>query len=278
MGQRLASAQSELSAGSGSRRLAAAASVTMFALIGTFLRDVNANLVAGLVAALILAAAGLCWRRWGLSSWRRAWARRAFEKNAPVYVELLLIYTTHLRDVMSSFWRAHGEPPEQVRERIRRDILEPIRGFIPTLPGEKIKVVWFRPETDGRCLYMCEQVGHTPEGQELMRLPIGSGLAGRAFTTGSLVYSPDVDADDRFEAVEMGAARGSIACAPIERAREVSGVLSVMSTCKDAFWASELRYFEALAAAIAAIETLEQHHQTTDTTEQEQSQSQEERP
>lgn len=181
-----------------------------------------------------------------------------------MYVELLLTYTTHLRDVMSTFWRAHGDPPDRIRERIRRDILEPIRAFIPTLPGEEIKVVWFRPDEDGTALCMCEQVGHTPEGQAAMRLPIGAGLAGRAFTNGEFVYSADVRSDPRFAAVEKGSARGSIACAPIVRGGETTGVLSVMSTCKDAFWPSEQRYFEALAAAIAGIEILEQRFGSAD--------------
>ena len=59
-------------------------------------------------------------------------------------------------------------------------MLEPIRGIFTTPPGE-VKVVWFRPDDDGRHLKMHEQLGHTEEGQRELKLTIGASMAGKAF-------------------------------------------------------------------------------------------------
>lgn len=227
-------------------------------VFGDLAGQIGVGLLITVLGTALLWLLGKAWKRWGLSWWRERRERRQYETAAPFIVQGLLSYMTHLRDgVMETFWRARDDPPEKVRERVRRQIMEPVRGFLSTLPGEEVKIVWFRPTADGKSLVMYEQVGHSPEGQTKMRLPIGSGLAGKAFVDGEWVYSPNCEIDERFQNVEKGKAQGSIACAPIVRAGQVTGVLSVMSTCQDAFWLSERRYFEALAAAIAAIETLE---------------------
>jgi GAF domain-containing protein len=241
----------------------------MLAAVSAFLGDLSVEVVGSIIAAPFLALGAWAWRKGGLGRWREWRNERAFKKRAPVYVILQLGYASHLRDVMSAFWRAHEDSPDRVRERIRHDVLEPIRGFLNTSPGEEIKIVWYRPTEEGKDLCMYEQVGHTPEGQAAMRLPIGGGLAGRAYTNGEWVESPNVEADKSFQPVEKSKAKGSIACVPIIRpGGQTTGVLSVMSSCQDAFWRSEQRYFEALAAAIAAIETLEQHREPADTAKQ----------
>jgi GAF domain-containing protein len=105
---------------------------------------------------------------------------------------------------------------------------------------------------------MYEQVGHTPEGQRAMSLPIGSGSAGQAFVRKEAVYEADIETSSVFQPVPHGSHRGSIACVPIRRGEGVvTGVLSVLSTSTDAFRFPELLYFEALASAIGAIEVLE---------------------
>jgi GAF domain-containing protein len=118
--------------------------------------------------------------------------------------------------------------------------------------------VWFRPDEDRTNLVMYEQVGHTPEGQGAARLPIGSGIAGNAYTTGETIYCADCATDQRFRDLPHGHRQGSIVCAPIQRAGETTGVLSVWSTLEDAFWLTERLYFEALAAAIGSLEAFEQ--------------------
>jgi GAF domain-containing protein len=196
-----------------------------------------------------------CGRIIFLPDWRET--RRA-KQFAPLQLELALAFLTHLRDgVLPAVWRLHAAP-DQVRAHVRRNILEPIRGVVATMPGEQIKVVWFRPDDDRANLAMYEQVGHTPEGQAAMRLPIGSGIAGAAFTSEETIYCPDCSKDDRFRDLPEGGHRqGSIVCVPIKRRGEVTGVLSVWSTWETAFWLGDTLYFEALAAAIASLEVFE---------------------
>lgn len=215
-----------------------------------FLGDLGVEIVAAVIVGLF----GLFLSRRRIAKWRYELRLR---KDAPDIIERQSSYQAHLRDVMKTFWRVRDDPPGKVGERIRREILEPIRGYIPTMPGEEIKIVWFRPTPDQTELHMYEQVGHTPEGQAAMRLPIGGGFAGMAFTSGDLVESGDLQADDRLHQVEKSKARGSIVCAPITRGTETTGVLSILSTCKDAFGLPDFLYFEALAAAIGALEVQE---------------------
>lgn len=210
-----------------------------------------------LLAALIAAGVGFAVKRFLWPKVAEWWAWRRDTKFAPVYLEQSLAYLTHLRDgVMPAVWRVHTEPG-QVKEHVRRNVLEPIRGYVATIPGEQIKVVWFRPDADRANLVMYEQVGHTPEGQAAMRLPVGSGIAGQAFTSAKTVYCPDCSSDARFQTLPQGHREGSIVCVPIQRGGETTGVLSVWSTCEGAFWLAERLYFEALAAAIGSLEAFE---------------------
>lgn len=162
---------------------------------------------------------------------------------------------------MPAVWRVASHP-EELREHVRTNILEPIRGYVATEPGEHIKVVWFRPDEGGEALKMYLQVGHTPEGQQAMRLAIGAGAAGTAFAKGETVYCRDCATDSVFAPLPRGHNEGSIVCVPIRRAGETTGVLSVWSTWKDRFWLTERLYFEALAAAIGSLEVFEQEQRT----------------
>lgn len=220
--------------------------------------EIAIAIVGGLVVAAILWALGraFAWPR--IKAWRLQ--RQLRKSGEPLWEQLKLqvAYKSHLRDVMHTFWRARNDPPERIRERIRRDILEPIRGFIPTEAGEEVKVVWFRPDDAGAHLVMYEQVGHSEEGQRNMRLPVGAGLAGRAFTEKRPVWTDELDSDPQFQRVEKSHASGSLACVPIVRGEQCTGVLSVLCTRPEAFWDPDIIYFECLAGAIAALETLEE--------------------
>jgi GAF domain-containing protein len=244
-----------------------------------FLEDLGRGVVLGILVSLILAGVALVWSlgviggilivliigALGVALWRRlprriaVWREeRGFNKAAPYITRELLSYVAHLRDVNRTSWRALEEDPDKIRARIRRDVLEPIRGFLTTPPGGAIKVVWFRPEPGGTHLAMYEQVGHTPEGQEALRLKVGGSMAGTAFVDQEPVASGNCEEEAAFQEVEKSKATGSLACVPIMRGVRVTGVLSVLATWDDAFWFSEIVYFEALAGAIAALETLEE--------------------
>jgi hypothetical protein len=228
-------------------------------LASSFWTSPGGILLLGVAAAALVGIAGWALKRWGLPSAERRLADRRARRTAPQDVVQLTSYLTHVRDfVMPMVWRAHDSPGE-LREHIRRDVLEAIRGVVSTEPGEQLKVVWFRPNPEHTRLIMYEQVGHTPEGQQAMSLPIGSGAAGRAFARDETIYESDIATSQVFDPIPVGSERGSIACVPIKRGTEITGVLSVLSTSKDAFRFPELLYFEALASAIGAIEVVEKN-------------------
>ncbi len=216
-------------------------------------------LLIAILGAALVAASGWAIKRWGLPAAARRLEERRARRLSVGLVEQLTSYLTHVRDfVMPMIWRAH-ESPEDLREYIRRDVLEPIRGYVPTDSGEQLKIVWFRPNSQRSRLLMYEQVGHTPEGQQAMSLPIGAGAAGQAFVREETVYEANIATSEIFHPIPQGSKGGSLACVPIKRGGEVTGVLSVLSTSKDAFRFPELLYFEALASAIGAIEVLEKN-------------------
>jgi hypothetical protein len=230
-------------------------------LVASWLGDLARAVLIGLVVTLIVAAivaAVKPLRDRVLGWWRsRGWQDVALEQLT-YHLANSVAYMTHLRDgVLQGFWRAQQDDPSRIKERIRRQILEPIRGVIPTIPAEEIKIVWFRPDDEAQNLVMYEQVGHTPEGQAALRIPIGSGFAGKAFIDRTTLYDGNCRENPLFHDVPESKAMGSLACVPIVRGGEATGVLSVLSNCEDAFWVAELRYFEALASAIGAMEVLE---------------------
>lgn len=239
----------------------------MLPLAGVGFDSVVENVIAGVIATPVVAGIVYAGKPWGWPRLRRRWKRWKIRRNLErlhdaiaaqeEVIALQVAYMGHLRDLMQSFWRARGEGADQVRSRIRRDMLEPIRGFVPTGPGDQVKVVWFKPDAAGSSLLMYEQVGHSEEGQAGLRLPIGSGIAGKAFIDRKPISVPDCEADARFQHVEKGKASGSLACVPIMRGEQCTGVLSVLCTRKNAFYPEDVRYFEAVAAAVAALETFE---------------------
>lgn len=222
----------------------------------------------GVIVTLIVAFLGWLarrvYRRFGLSRFADWRSERQFRKAAPTLVVELVTYMAHLRDTAKAFGKAQDAAPEQVRETIRREVLEPIRAKLSTPLGEEVKIVWFRPDSDGQHLHMYEQVGHSDEGQKALRLRVGSSFAGKVYSEGETYATGDCQNDPHFQGVEKGKACGSLACIPITRGGKVTGVLSVLSTGEDAFWLSEMVYFEALAAAIGGIEPLEERRNEAD--------------
>jgi K+-sensing histidine kinase KdpD len=93
-----------------------------------------------------------------------------------------------------------------------------------------------------------------------LRLPVGSGLSGRAIAEGRVIYSPDVDTDDRV----YSAARGlgpdtgikTVLLVPLVCLGEAIGVIEVDSTEVDAFDEIDRTVLEGLATQVAgAIES-----------------------
>jgi len=99
----------------------------------------------------------------------------------------------------------------------------------------------------------------SPEVQEL-RLPVGTGLAGRAVAEGTTVSSPDLDADDRVdpEIRRLGSNAGMVSylAVPLVCLGRTIGVLQVDSGQRAAFDDVDVVLLEGLAAqAASAIES-----------------------
>ncbi|HEX4902948.1 MAG TPA: GAF domain-containing sensor histidine kinase [Acidimicrobiales bacterium] len=99
----------------------------------------------------------------------------------------------------------------------------------------------------------------SPEVQAL-RLPVGSGLVGRAVEGGRTVSSPDLDADDRVdpEIRRLGSNAGMVSylAVPLVCLGRTIGVLQVDSPQRDAFDEVDVVLLEGLAAqAASAIES-----------------------
>src|SRR5690242_11377899 len=116
----------------------------------SWLLEVGRAVLVGLVATAILAVivAAIKPLRVRIVTWwrTRGWRDEALQ-DLSTHLANSVTFMTHLRDgVFQAFWRAAQEDDgdrNKIRERIRRNVLEPIRGVIPTIPGEEIKVVWF---------------------------------------------------------------------------------------------------------------------------------------
>ncbi len=104
---------------------------------------------------------------------------------------------------------------------------------------------------------MYEQVGHTEEGSEALRLRIGGSIAGKAFSDAEMIYRQSCRDDPIFQRVEHSKAAGSLVCIPILRQGNATGVLSVLSSWENAFGLGQITYMEALAAAIGSLEAFE---------------------
>ena len=98
-----------------------------------------------------------------------------------------------------------------------------------------------------------------------LRVPVGSGLAGRVITTGRPVYSADIQADPR---VDKSLARyGSNAeihsylAVPLICLGRVIGLLQVDSPRPDAFDADDLHVLEGLATQVAGAIESARHHE-----------------
>ena len=93
-----------------------------------------------------------------------------------------------------------------------------------------------------------------------LRLPIGSGIAGRVIETGQTIYVPDLDADQRVDAEvrRTGSNAGMVSylCVPLVCLGQTVGLLQVDSSEPDAFDEVDIMLLEGLAAQTAsAIES-----------------------
>lgn len=216
------------------------------------------SLWQGIVGGIILVLVEEAVRRWAIPAVERH--LKARREHAPA--KLLLGFLTHV-EAIGHQMAAHPAPDE-IPTLIRNDVLEPIRNFIPTEAAEQIKVVWFRPEGDDT-LVAHAQVGYTDHEASRIRLPGRTGIAWRAFKEQKAVAIPDTLTEKNFVPIDGVDDQGSLLCVPIERSGKPTGVLSVLSTRRNAFKPAYRKYLQALAAMIAAAEALEEHSRSKQT-------------
>jgi K+-sensing histidine kinase KdpD len=99
-----------------------------------------------------------------------------------------------------------------------------------------------------------------------LRIPVGTGLAGRAVAEGRSVYSPDLDDDDRVDPVlrSTGSNTGmtSLLVVPLVCLGEVIGTIEVDSVERDAFDDVDRMVLEGLATQVAgAIESARRYEE-----------------
>ena len=107
-----------------------------------------------------------------------------------------------------------------------------------------------------------------PVGEDVLalRLPLGSGLAGRVALTGKAISCPDLDVDPRVDRTMRGvgsnAGMRSYLVVPILCWGEVIGVLQVDSATPNAFDDDDLRILEGLSGQVGgSIESARRHEE-----------------
>jgi len=113
---------------------------------------------------------------------------------------------------------------------------------------------------DGNELYVAASDPAVDEDVANLRIPLGSGIAGRAVSDGQTVYSPDLDRDQRVDPAvrNTGTNRGikSFLAVPLVVHGETIGALEVDSVEADAFDEVDRTVLEGLATQMAgAIES-----------------------
>ena len=118
---------------------------------------------------------------------------------------------------------------------------------------------------DGR-LYVAEADPPVDEAVADLRIPVGTGLAGRAVSEGRTVYSPDLDDDPRVDPVIRNTGSNkeikSFLAVPLVCLGEAIGALEVDSASPDAFDDVDRMVLEGLAAQMAgAIESARRYEE-----------------
>jgi signal transduction histidine kinase len=115
---------------------------------------------------------------------------------------------------------------------------------------------------------LCMAASDPPADDDVanLRIPGGTGLAGRAVATGGTIYSPDLDDDDRIDPVVRntgsGAIKKSLLVVPLVCLGDVIGALEVDSTAAHAFDDVDRTVLEGLATQMAgAIESARRYEE-----------------
>ncbi len=226
-------------------------------------RGVSENVVAGLIAAGILAGAA-----WGVSHvdapiplWAALVAavcagalgfvsgQKIFRygDDLPGYQSNLLNEAMlALRDLVA------GKLNVTFEDFMERGVLAPARFGLSVERNEKIRLSVLIPESEGENLKMLFESGHSLGLKANFSLPKAS-LAGHALATGELQWTNEVKKDKRWHPHPKASAERSyhsLASMPIVVGDDAVGVLNVVSSAKGAFLKGDLTYVELLGGFI----------------------------
>lgn len=213
-----------------------------------------------LIPILVLALAWIkrraIWER--ILYWKNL---RQRSENAEYHLMNALSFLRHIQEAMAALRRqASGDSRDQVQVVIREQLLEPVRGLLPTSPGENLRVTWFCPDPDDADrLSIRAQVGHAKDDEGKLHLGAGEGLVGRCFTLQEVVQLDHASESPHFKKFHVSNYDdvGSIICVPVMCDGHATGVLCLSSDLVARFWIADVEYVQALAAAIGAFEALD---------------------
>jgi GAF domain-containing protein len=144
-------------------------------------------------------------------------------------------------------------------QRVLQAVLRAMRSLMDFRGGSILLV-------EGGDLWVAASDPTVDEDVASLRIPLGTGLAGRAVAERRTLYSPDLDTDERVDPTvrSTGSNRGmhSFLCVPLVCLGEVIGAIEVHSVNRDAFDDVDRTVLEGLATQMAgAIESARRYEQ-----------------
>jgi K+-sensing histidine kinase KdpD len=148
---------------------------------------------------------------------------------------------------------SHRIGPARELAPVLRTVLDAMRSLVDFRGGSICLV-------DDRGVFVAAADEEITPVMAAARVPVGTGLAGRAVATGEMVYSPNLDTDHRVDPnlrrLDTNQATKSYLAVPLVCLGRVIGVLQVDSVHTDAFDDEDVRLLQGLATQVAgAIES-----------------------
>lgn len=165
------------------------------------------------------------------------------------YAESLISILYAYRRVLSG-----GFGDVTVKEWIEDGVLEPARDLIRTRQSEDVRLSILLP--DGDEFIMAFAAGHTLESKTNFRLAIGDSFSKWAYRNKEIVWSGDLETDDRFTRHPKATPLrdyDSIISVPIEMGTDVVAVFNVIFTQGNAFDEADLLYVRLIGAVIELV-------------------------
>jgi K+-sensing histidine kinase KdpD len=167
--------------------------------------------------------------------------------SAEIRLKRVLEFQALLADV------SHRIGPARELAPVLRTVLEAMRSLVQFRGGSICLV-------DDRGVYVAAADEAIDPEMAAVRIPVGSGLAGRVVATGEPIYSPDLDTDARVDpdlrALANNQPTKSYLAVPLVCLGRVIGVLQVDSVDADAFDDEDRGLMQGLATQVAgAIES-----------------------